>query len=244
MSKFHIEDLKKEAAMFNWTLLSDTYLNLDTALLYKCPKNHEITTTYRIWRQDKICPVCNANNYKPVENKIIPKTGIKKRILALDDATHDTGWAIFDDNSLIKYGVFSVNQATEVERISAIKKWLINMIAIWQPDAVVIEDIQLQKEDFNGDAIQNLTTYKILAHLQGVLQNLLFENHITFETVYASIWRKACDIKGKYRADKKKSAQLQVKKWYGIDVTNDEADAICIGQYYNKKITPKIIKWE
>ena len=244
MPKFHIEDLKKEASMINWTLLSDTYSNLDTELQYKCPNNHEITMSYRIWREDKTCPVCLANSYKPVEDKIVPKTGVKKRVLALDDATHDTGWAIFDDGNLIKYGVFSVNQSTEVERISAVKSWLINIIAVWRPDVVVIEDIQLQKEDFNGDSIQNLTTYKILAHLQGVLQNTLFENHITFETVYASVWRKACEIKGKYRADKKKSAQLQVKKWYGIDTTNDEADAICIGRYFNKKTTPKIIVWE
>jgi len=36
----------------------------------------------------------------------------------------------------------------------------------------------------------------------------------------------------------------QVKKWYNIDVTNDEADAICIGKYYNKKTIPNIIVWE
>ena len=224
-------------------LLSDNYVNLDTELSYKCPKGHEVSLTYRYWRENKLCPICSASNYQPAD-RVIPKTKGKKRIIALDDATYNTGWAIFDGENLIKYGIFTVNQSTEVERINAVKHWLINLITTWAPDSVIIEDIQLQREDFGGDTIQNLTTYKVLAHLQGVLQNVLFELHVPFETVYSSVWRKACDIKGKYRADKKRSAQLQVKKWYNIDVTNDEADAICIGRYFNKKLTPKIIVWE
>ena len=82
MSKFHIEDLKKEASMLNWTLLSDKYNNLDSELQYCCPNGHEVTMTYRLWRQDHICPVCAVTNYTPVENKVIPKTGVKQRILA------------------------------------------------------------------------------------------------------------------------------------------------------------------
>lgn len=245
MAKFHIEDLKKEASMLNWTLLSDTYSNLDGELQYKCPNNHEITMSYRLWRENHNCPICAATNYVPAENKVAPKTGVKQRVLAIDDATHNSGWAIFDDNKLIKYGVFSTNQSTEVERISSIKNWLINMTSIWRPDIVVIEDIQLQTDkDLRYETGENIGTFKILAHLQGVLQNILFELHVPFETVYSSVWRKACNIKGKYRADKKKSAQLQVKEWFGIDVTDDAADAICIGKYYHKKVTPNIIKWE
>ena len=246
MSKFHIEDLKKEASMINWTLLSDTYTNLDTELQYKCPQGHEVTLTYRLWRENHSCPICDATTYTPVENRVMPKTGVKKRILALDDATYSTGWAIFDDSKLIKFGTFSVNQSTEVERIEAIKQWMINMISIWRPDSLIIEDIQLQNEKgANGDAIENVTTYKVLAHLQGVLQNTAFELKIPFETVYPSVWRKGCGVKGKYRADRKKSAQLLVKQWYDLDVTSDDAaDAICIGRYYSKKLALRVIVWE
>ena len=245
MSKFHIEDLKKEASMIGWQLTSESYANLDTELTYICPKGHEVAMTYRIWRDKTICPICSATSYAPTENKVMPKTNVKKRILALDDATYNTGWAIFDDNTLIKYGVFSVNQSTEVERIESIKQWLINMVAIWRPDTVVIEDIQLQKDhESNYETSENVATFKVLAHLQGVLQNTLFELKTPFETVYSAVWRKACGIKGRYRADKKKSAQIQVDKWYNLKVTDDAADAICIGRYYFNKTTPKIIKWE
>lgn len=245
MSKFLLEDLKKEASMINWTLLSDTYTNLDTAMQYRCPQGHEVTLSYRLWRDGHNCPVCMTTTYQPTENKIAPKTNVKKRIIALDDATYNTGWAIFDDNKLIKYGVFSVNQSTEVERVEAIKQWLINMVYIWRPDYIIIEDIQLQREIGNVyETSDNINTYKVLAHLQGVLQNTLYELQVPFETVYSAVWRKACEIKGKYRADKKRNAQLQVKKWFDVDVTNDEADAICIGKYFLKKTTPKIIRWE
>ena len=245
MSKFQIEDLKKEASMIGWTLLSDTYTNLDTELLYKCPNNHEVTLTYRNWREHKDCPICTATTYHPTENKVAPKTNVKKRIIALDAATYNTGWAIFDDNTLIKYGVFSVNHSTEVERIEAFKQWLINMIAIWRPDQVIVEDIQLQREKTSEyETPDNINTYKVLAHLQGVIQNTLFELKVPFEAVYAGVWRKACEIKGRFRADQKKNAQLKVKQWFNIDVTNDEADAICIGKYLCKKSIPNIIVWE
>ena len=241
--KYNIKDLKQEASMLGWELLEEKYTNLDTEMRYKCPEGHEISLSYRYWRENKSCPICNTTQYIST-NKIVPKTK-KKRVLALDDATHTTGWAIFDDNDLIKYGIYQVNFSTEVERISNIKNWLINIVAIWKPDIVIIEDIQLQeRENTTGDNCENLTTYKVLAHLQGVLQNILFELKIPFETVYSSVWRKACNIKGKYRADKKKSAQLKVKEWYDINTTNDEADAICLGYYYIKKSTPKIIRWE
>jgi hypothetical protein len=37
---------------------------------------------------------------------------------------------------------------------------------------------------------------------------------------------------GKGRENKKKQAQNKVKVWYGIDCTQDEADAICLGKYF------------
>ena len=85
------------------------------------------------------------------------------------------------------------------------------------------------KED--SDKVIGVTTYKVLAHLQGVLINLCLERNIPCEVVHVSTWREYCKIKGKTRTDKKRNAQMQVKDWYDITVTNDEADAICIGRY-------------
>ena len=38
-------------------------------------------------------------------------------------------------------------------------------------------------------------------------------------------------VKGRARSDRKRSAQLIIKEKYGVQVTDDEADAVLIGQY-------------
>jgi hypothetical protein len=52
-----------------------------------------------------------------------------------------------------------------------------------------------------------------------------------YKLAHTGTWRKYCGIKGKSRAEKKKSAQLLVQDFYSKRVTQDEADAICIGRY-------------
>ncbi len=160
--------------------------------------------------------------------------------MALDQATTTSGWAIFDDGVLINYGAITFNSFNTDERISELKQWLISMISNWTPDLIGLEDIQLQQFGAkNSDNVEGVTTYKVLAHLQGVLQNLLYEDKSTYEIIHVSVWRKHCNILGKTRADKKKSAQLKIKQWYDVSVTQDEADAICIGKYLSEVLIKK-----
>ena len=61
----------------------------------------------------------------------------------------------------------------------------------------------------------------------------------------SQVWRKGIGIKGRTRTDRKRSAQQFVKQEYDINVSEDEADAICLGRYGIKNcISPKVIKWE
>ncbi len=71
------------------------------------------------------------------------------------------------------------------------------MIQSWQPDLVALEDIQLQKFE-NGEAV---TTYKKLAHLQGVLKNYCYENGFVYKIIPPATWRHHSEIKGKTRTD-------------------------------------------
>lgn len=102
----------------------------------------------------------------------------------------------------------------------------------WKPDQIVFEDIQLQT--FNGE--EQVLTYKKLAHLQGVLFNYCHEMKIPFIVVPAATWRNYSEIKGKTRTDRKKNAQLKIKRFYDVSVTQDEADAILIGRWAAYKI--------
>lgn len=110
-------------------------------------------------------------------------------------------------------------------RISEIKSWLDHQIQTIRPDEVILEDIQLQKF---GQGEEAVLTYKKLAHLQGVLKNYLYENGIIYKIVSPATWRALSQIKGKTRTERKRSAQIKVDEFYGIKVTQDEADAILI----------------
>lgn len=163
------------------------------------------------------------------------------RILALDQASITTGWAVYDDKELIKFSHWSSDGKDSTDRIAKTKQWVAAMIESWKPDKVVIEDIQLQRT--NGEK-EGVTTYKKLAHLQGVLINYFYEKNLQYDVVPPATWRSYSEIKGKQRTDQKKNAQLKVKRFYDVSVTQDEADAILIGRYAaNQYSSTKIIEF-
>jgi crossover junction endodeoxyribonuclease RuvC len=82
----------------------------------------------------------------------------------------------------------------------------------------------------------NYVTYQQLSQMQGVLMAYLFKINIPFQIVEPSAWRKTCGIKGRKREEQKANTQLFVKEKFGIDVSEDEADAIGIGIWSNKNI--------
>ena len=217
-----------------WTLISDSYKNLDTELEMKCPEGHLQKQTYRQWRKRPECEVCIAGDpYKVKKNKVPIKKIDTTRILALDAATIVTGYSIYDNGVLVSYGTYKVNKDLPTEeRINQIKKWLITAIKEWEPDFLGFEHIQLQSYGKNSSQLQ-VETYRVLANLQGVLIDVAFEACIDHGLVYAVEWRKYCGVgEGVGRENKKKQAQDKVKLWYNQNCTQDEADAICIGKYF------------
>lgn len=229
-STIKISNVKEEIEKIGWELISTEYVNLTTDLEVKCPENHLNLVSFKKWRTGKYeCPICKQNEYYKPSGAATQKKGY--RILAFDQASITSGWSVFDQDKLISYGKWSSDGKDSIERIGQTKGWFASSILKWKPDKVILEDIQLQKftaTNGEGDAV---LTYKKLAHLQGVLMNYLYENQIDFQVVSPSTWRNYSEIKGKTRTDKKKNAQLKVKKLYDVSVTQDEADAILIGTW-------------
>lgn len=238
MARLKYEDIQKEIQLEGWILQSKEYVNLKTDLELICPNGHLNVFSLEQWRRHKSCPICENNKYANVDTKPVKKNGY--RILAFDQASITSGWSVFDDKELIKYGKWTSDGTHSTERISLTKGWFASMIQKWKPDEVVLEDIQLQKF---GEQ-EAVVTYKKLAHLQGVLKNYCYESGVPYRVVSPSTWRTYSDIKGKKRQDKKKNAQLKVKKLYDIQVTQDEADAVLIGAWAaNDHDRNKIIKF-
>lgn len=238
MSKITIENIKEELKDTDWELLSTEYKNLDSELVFSCPEKHKVYSSWKKIREKRECPVCKNNKLKSQDTKVIRRTG-SRRTLALDQSTRITGWAIYDDDKLIKYGLFTTSFDDEVARSTAIKQWLINMIQNWKPDMVALEGIQYQKN-------VGVTTFEMLARLQGVLMNCLYELGVLFTICPTNTWRAHCKVKGQSRIEKKRSMQMITKELFDISVTEDEADAIGIGKYAAevKNVKPKMIQWE
>ena len=242
MAKIKIEDIRKAAIEHNWTLLSDEYKNLDTELTFECNEGHKLYLPYKKVRDKFICPICQQNQYN-FSKEIIPKNKNIQRSIGLDQATHTTGYSIFDNEKLVYAGVFEAGANDEIERDIEIKNWLIQLIQNWKPDIIGIEGIQLQQ--LNNKNV-GVTTYQTLARLQGILMATCVEQKIEYVIVPPATWRAHCGVKGRSRTDKKRSMQIKIKDWFDVTVSDDIADAIGIGKYIsdNHKKKVEIFNWE
>ena len=229
MSKISIDEIKEALARDGWKLISESYKNLDVVMEYECNEGHRVFAPWKKIRQKRVCPICEKNELKTSDIKIVQKKSGKYRTLGLDQATHITGWSIFDDKELIAYGTFTASNKDEIARDCEVKRWLIQMIQSWKPDLIGIEGIQLQ--DLSGGRAMGVTVYEKLARLQGILMECCYENKIQYIVCHTATWRAHCGVKGKSRVDRKRSMQNLVKKWYDVTVTDDESDAVGIGKF-------------
>lgn len=151
-------------------------------------------------------------------------------ILALDQASRTSGYAVFCDDQLIDSGKFTFEDADIAKRLMKIRNKVEELINEFCIEKIILEDIQCQ-----GNVVNNLETFKILAEVIGVLTELAVEKNLPYELVYSTVWKSTLQIKGRTRPEQKKNAQQYVLNTYGKKVTQDESDAICIGAHYTKK---------
>lgn len=111
--------------------------------------------------------------------------------------------------------------------------------AIWKfldtykPDILYIEETYSAK---------NAQTTKILTRLQGVVYSWCMNNDCEFNTILPSKWRKYLNFtqsSGIKREQLKEQSIKYVLENYGLNVTDDEADAICIADAVVKMFDEK-----
>ena len=148
------------------------------------------------------------------------------KILALDQSSRTTGYAIFEAGVLLTSGTFTVSNPDLGERLVKIRQTVEKLVDENGVDKVAFEDIQLQNNVPN-----NVATYKILSEVLGVVQEFCAEREMPYEIVHSQTWKSALNIKGRTRPEQKKNAQKYVLDTYSLKVSQDESDAICIGTY-------------
>ena len=154
-------------------------------------------------------------------------------ILALDQSTKNTGYAIYKNGNLIKANYISPD-GDYLFRIVKLLQWLRKITQELLKEGtlkVLIEEIQLQQIPGTSRDV-NVKTFKQLAHVQGAILEYLTENNISYDIISSSTWKSLCGIKGRNRQEQKKNAQNYVENTFGIKVNQDTADAICIGKSY------------
>lgn len=156
------------------------------------------------------------------------------KLLALDQSSKITGYAIFDDDQLLTYGKFSLDDDDVGERLVKFRNKIQSLIIDNNINEVVFEDIQLQ-----NNIINNVKTFKVLAEVFGIVYELVTEMDIKNSAVLASVWKATLGIKGASRPEQKRNAQNYIINKYNIKPTQDECDAICIGLHHIKN-PPKV----
>ena len=124
--------------------------------------------------------------------------------LALDQALKTTGFAVFNDNELVKWGTFTTNSTLPIEqRLGTFWTQLNKLSEKCIIDEIFLEDIQQQKG--------NVETYKKLCYVQAAIYLWCYFNSIPCSTLGPSHWRKIIKDKykisfGKVRAEQNKAA--------------------------------------
>lgn len=166
-------------------------------------------------------------------------------LLSLDLSTKSSGWAIFQDKILLKYGCITSSSTDLIKRIHIMETEIKKILEENKIDKIVVEEVRPEM------GTQNIKTHRALLWLQGYIAIMVHDNFkLEFEYLYPSEWRKVCGIKtgSGVRRDSLKPKDIAfVKEKYNINVNDDIADAIGIGYAYlfsSKEKPVKMINFE
>lgn len=147
------------------------------------------------------------------------------KYIGLDQALQTTGWAVYDDNTPLDFGHFTIPAHEHIgQRLGQFWKELNSLYEHYEFEYLFYEDIQRQ---------QNVETYKKLAYVQAAILLWCFFNDVKCTALSPSQWRHILKEKfgvsfGKVRAEQKAAAKSFVKNKFHIEASEDECDAICL----------------
>lgn len=161
------------------------------------------------------------------------------KILSLDLSTKSSGWCVGEDGVIKSHGCITASSKDVIQRIIKMRSQLSVIIQKNKIDKIVMEQV---RPDFNSH------TSKVLMWLQAAIAIAAHQINpkIQFQFIGPSEWRAALKFKqGRgVKRDNLKSQDIQyVKDKYGINVNDDQADAMCLLDAYSEKFDNEI-NWE
>lgn len=145
------------------------------------------------------------------------------KILSLDLSTKSSGFAVFEDEVLVNYGVIKNTDKDILVRGNYMAEFVRLLCEKYGKfDLVGIEELKV---------LNNQSTIVKLAQVQGMVLRELKDQVVKF--VFPTVWRKEFKLNGK-RADAKAKA-IELCKELGYEVEcDDDAEAILLGIYFQK----------
>ena len=145
------------------------------------------------------------------------------KILAFDQSSKLSGWSLFENNKYSCSGVIDKSKIKDSDRrIGEMGLEICKKIQELKPDCVIIENVQQQA---------GVATVILLSRLQGFILGWCYAHNVRIEIIGPSQWRSTLSFRqgaGVKRKELKAQSIEYVKSNYGLDVSEDEAESICI----------------
>lgn len=146
-------------------------------------------------------------------------------VVSMDQSTRVSGYAVFQDGDYVHSGLVDMSKSKleTDERSFEMAKALWKVLKKYKPEHLIIEETQQQS---------NVKTVITLARLQGMIIGYADAHGIKVHILQPSKWRAAL---GYRQGSKIKRAELKqqsldyVKENLGLDLPEDQAEAVCEG---------------
>ena len=151
------------------------------------------------------------------------------KILAFDQSTKLSAYSLWTDGQYKESGYIDLHKIKDTsERVRAMGVELCKTIKKYSPEKVVLEEVAQQS---------NALTLKLLARIQGIIIGFCAAHNIETYIVEPSKWRSKLHFEQgpKVKREELKAQAIQyVKDIYGLALSEDECEAICIGDAAHK----------
>lgn len=145
------------------------------------------------------------------------------KIVGVDASSNKSGVAVFDDGKYIEHTLIDLHTIKDInKRIPMMIDGICKYIHKFKPDKIIMEETVMTS---------NASTLKKLSYLAGGVMFYAYRHGIEFELTIPSAWRKKCGLEQSSKVQRevlKLESMQAVKIAYGLDVTDDESDAILI----------------
>ncbi len=146
------------------------------------------------------------------------------KIVGIDSSSKCTGMSLWTDGKLTEHLAIDLSSEKDADyRMSLMMKRIADVLKRWDAHVLFVED--------SWSAV-NIEVTKKLSNIIGAIMYVCVETGCGFNKFRPSEWRKVIGLPmgKKKRAELKAEAIQYIKEHYGIDVGDDEAEAICIGE--------------